>query len=569
MPKKPANLVYGVDEKPPLTIIIVLAFQHIFFLTAGLIVATMITRTIGCPSELVQSIVCMSMITGGIATILQALNKGPVGSGYLCTSGIDPTFVSCSILAGLTGGISMILGMSIFSGALECLISRFINRMRIFFPPEVTGVVLTMVALNIVPVMISNFFGVLSTESKVLPANLYVAVITLAGMAGTNIWSRGRLRFYSVIIGMAAGYIAAFFLGIIKASDLQIVAHSPIMSFPDISYVGWTFSSFLLVPFIAATLACILKAVASITMCQRINDADWKRPDLDSIQRGTLADGLASIIGSLMGGMRQSLYAGSVGLSVATGATSRIIAFYTGALFIILAFFPKITAMFSIMPKPIMGGTLVFMVSFMLISGVQIMTSRMIDIRKTFVIGIPLIFGISADILPGIYHNFHPWIEPFFQSSLAVTTVLAIILNLVFRIGLARKVILELEPGVDSSNKIFDFMENQGASWGARGEIIQKAKTVLNEFFELATNLGLAKDKIRAEVSFDEFNLDVVILYDGSLIEFTEVFLDGDALLEDDNLLINLSSRIIRQYTDKIESEEKEGHCKMIFHFDH
>lgn len=569
MPKKPANLVYGVDEKPPLTIIIVLAFQHIFFLTAGLIVATMITRTIGCPSELVQSIVCMSMITGGIATILQALNKGPVGSGYLCTSGIDPTFVSCSILAGLTGGISMILGMSIFSGALECLISRFINRMRIFFPPEVTGVVLTMVALNIVPVMISNFFGVLSTESKVLPANLYVAVITLAGMAGTNIWSRGRLRFYSVIIGMAAGYIAAFFLGIIKASDLQIVAHSPIMSFPDISYVGWTFSSFLLVPFIAATLACILKAVASITMCQRINDADWKRPDLDSIQRGTLADGLASIIGSLMGGMRQSLYAGSVGLSVATGATSRIIAVYTGALFILLAFFPKITAMFSIMPKPIMGGTLVFMVSFMLISGVQIMTSRMIDIRKTFVIGIPLIFGISADILPGIYHNFHPWIEPFFQSSLAVTTVLAIILNLVFRIGLARKVILELEPGVDSSNKIFDFMENQGASWGARGEIIQKAKTVLNEFFELATNLGLAKDKIRAEVSFDEFNLDVVILYDGSLIEFTEVFLDGDALLEDDNLLINLSSRIIRQYTDKIESEEKEGHCKMIFHFDH
>ncbi|NTW76634.1 MAG: purine/pyrimidine permease [Syntrophaceae bacterium] len=569
MQQKPANLVYGVDEKPPLRITIVLALQHIFFLTAGLIVTTMITRAVGCSSELVQSVVCMSMIAGGIATILQALNRGHVGSGYLCTAGIDPTFVSCSILAGLSGGISMILGMSIFSGALECLISRVINRMRILFPPEVTGVVLTMVGLNIVPVMISNFFGITSTESKVLPANLFVAVITLAGMVGTNVWSKGKLRFYSVIVGMAAGYMAAYLLGVLKVSDLEIIIHSPLISFPDVSYIGWSFSSFLLVPFIAATLACFLKAVAAITMCQRINDAEWKRPDLDNIQKGTLADGLASVAGGLMGGMRQSLYAGSVGLSAATGTTSRIVAFYTGGMFIALAFLPKIAAIFSIMPKPVMGGALVFMVSFMLISGIQIMTSRMIDIRKTFVIGVSLMFGISADIFPNLYRNFHPWVEPFFQSSLAVTTIIAIILNLVFRIGIARKEILNLEPGVDSSNKIFNFMENQGAAWGARSDVIQKAKTALNEFFELATNMSLARGRISAEVFFDEFNLDITILYEGTPIEFSDVFLEGDALLEDDNALINLSSRIIRQYADRIESEEKDGQCRVILHFDH
>jgi len=569
MPQKPADLVYGVDEKPPLRIIVALALQHIFFLTAGLIVTTMITKAVGCSSELVQNVVCMSMVAGGVATILQALNRGPVGSGYLCTAGIDPTFVSCSILAGLSGGISMILGMSIFSGALECLISRVIHRMRILFPPEVTGVVLTMVALNILPVMISNFFGLTGTESKVLPANLFVAVITLAGMVGTNVWSRGKLRFYSVIVGMAAGYISAYLSGVLKVSDLAMIIHSPLISFPDISYIGWSFSSFLLVPFIAATLACFLKAVAAITMCQRINDAEWKRPDLDNIQKGTLADGLASVAGGLMGGMRQSLYAGSVGLSAATGTTSRIIAFYTGGMFIALAFLPKIAAIFSIMPRPVMGGALVFMVSFMLISGIQIMTSRMIDIRKTFVIGVSLMFGISADVFPNLYRNFHPWIEPFFQSSLAVTTVLAIILNLIFRIGIARKEILELQPGVDSSNKIFNFLENQGAVWGARSDVIQKAKTALNEFFELATNLSLAQGAISAEVFFDEFNLDITIFYEGTPVEFSDVFLEGDALLEDDNALVNLSSRIIRQYTDRIESEEKNGWCRVVLHFDH
>ncbi len=569
MPHKPANLVYGVDDKPPLRIIIALAIQHVFFLTAGLIVAAMVTRAIGCPPELVQSVVCMSMIAGGIATIMQALKKGPVGSGYLCTAGIDPTFVSCSILAGLTGGISLILGMSIFSGVLEILISRVINRLRILFPPEVTGVVLTMVGLNIVPVMISNFFGITDKESTIVPANIFVAVITLAGMVGTNVWSKGKLRFYSVIIGMVAGYMAAYLLGVFKLSDLELISESPLLSFPDLSYIGWSFSPILLVPFVAATLATVLKAVAAITMCQRVNDTEWKRADLDNIQRGTLADGLGSVVGSLLGGMRQSLYAGSVGLSVATGTTSRVIAFFTGGMFIALAFLPKMAAVFSIMPRPVMGGALVFMVSFMLISGIQIMTSRMIDIRKTFVIGISLMFGISADIFPNLYRNIHPWLEPFFQSSLTVTTMLAIILNLVFRIGIARREVLELTPGVDSSSKIFHFLENQGATWGARGDVIGQAKMALNEFFEMATNLELARGKIAAEVFFDEFNLDITIRYDGTPVEFAEVFLEGDALLDDDNALTNLSSRIIRQYVDRIESEEKDGRCKVIFHFDH
>ncbi|MCX5855378.1 MAG: purine/pyrimidine permease [Deltaproteobacteria bacterium] len=569
MPQKPSNLVYGVDDQPPLRITLVLAVQHIFFLTAGLIVAAMISQAIGCPPELVRSVVCMSMIAGGIATIFQALHKGPVGSGYLCTVGIDPTFVSCSILAGLKGGIPLILGMSIFSGVLECFISRFISRLRILFPPEVTGVVLTMVGLNIVPAMIGNFFGVTGTESVVQPANILVATITLAGMVGTNVWSKGKLRFYSVIVGMVAGYMAATLLGVLKVADWEMIAQSPLISLPDFSYIGWSFDSLLLVPFIAATFACVLKGVAAITMCQRINDAEWKRPDLENIQRGTLADGMGSVVGGLFGGMRQSLYAGSVGLSAATGATSRIIAFFTGGMFIAIAFLPKLAAVFSIMPRPVMGGALVFMVCFMLISGIQIMTSRMLDIRKTFVIGISLMFGISADIFPNLYRHFHPWVEPFFQSSLAVTTMLAIILNLIFRIGIARREVLHLVPGVDSSHKIFNFMENQGAAWGARGDVIQKGKTALNEFLELATTLELAKGKIVAEVFFDEFNLDITIRYEGVPVAFSDVLLEGDALLDDENALTNLSSRIIRQYADRIESEEKDGQCKVILHFDH
>jgi NCS2 family nucleobase:cation symporter-2 len=221
------------------------------------------------------------------------------------------------------------------------------------------------------------------------------------------------------------------------------------------------------------------------------------------------------------------------------------------------------------MPKPVMGGALIFMVSFMVVSGIQIMTARMLDIRRTFVIGISLMFGISVDILPNLYKNLHPWLAPFFGSSLAATTILAIVLNLVFRIGIARRELLELTPGADSSQKIFDFMENRGAAWGARGDVIQKAEMALNEFFELATNLRIAREKIGAEVIFDEFNLDIAIRYEGTLVELSAAFPEGETLLDDDNVIVNLSSRIIRQYADRIESEEKDGQCRVLLHFDH
>ena len=135
-PVKPANLLYGVDEKPPLQITIILAIQHIFFMTSGLIVAAIVTRQIGAPPELINSVISMAMIAGGIATILQALGKGPIGSGYLCTEGIDPTFISTSIMAGMLGGLSLIFGITILSGIIECLLSRVIHRLRILFPPK-------------------------------------------------------------------------------------------------------------------------------------------------------------------------------------------------------------------------------------------------------------------------------------------------------------------------------------------------------------------------------------------------------------------------------------------------
>jgi len=100
MPRKPSNLVYGVDENPPLGVVLILAFQHLFLLGVGLVIPVMTMRIIGSTPEEIRSVVSLSMICAGTATIIQSLNKGPVGSGYLCCQGNDPSVLAFSVMAG-------------------------------------------------------------------------------------------------------------------------------------------------------------------------------------------------------------------------------------------------------------------------------------------------------------------------------------------------------------------------------------------------------------------------------------------------------------------------------------
>jgi NCS2 family nucleobase:cation symporter-2 len=246
-----------------------------------------------------------------------------------------------------------------------------------------------------------------------------------------------------------------------------------------------------------------------------------------------------------------------------------MIAFAMGPILILLAFFPKLSTLFAIMPKPVMGSTLIFVLCFMVIAGFQIVMSRMIDARKTFVVGISLIFGLTVDILPGAFEGIHPWISPIFSSSLSVASLTALALNLLFRIGIVKKVRLELVPEMASSEIIFDFMERNGAAWGARKEVVSRAVAAMNEFLEAVIEHKLAKEKIDMDVSFDEFNLDVNIHYKGELIECPFQSPDMAKILEQKREQLRFSGFLMRKYSTKITSSTKGGVTHIHMHFDH
>ena len=569
MAKKPANLIYSVDEKPPLTTLLLLGLRHVSVLSVGWIFVVVIVTGIGGTSEQAENVIQISMIVSGIATILQAHTKGPVGSGYLCPLSCGPAYIAASISAGKAGGLPLVFGLLIASGLFEALLSRVIQRLRALFPPEVTGLVVLMVGIELIVLAAPRFLGFTGPGSSRNLLAIAVALLTLAIMIGPTVWSEGMLRLYPVLLGLVFGYLSAYVVGLLTWPQLNAVLAAPLINLPTRAQSGWAFSFALLPAFLIASLASTLKAVGDLSLCQKINDAEWKRTDMKLVSGGVLAGSICTIGAGLLGGAGQSTFSSNVGLSIATKATSRHVALPCGIILILMAFCPKLSAVFAVMPQPVIGAILVYVACFMILAGVQVMTSRILDARKTFVVGIALIFGLSVRMVPGLYTDVPEALSSLFSSSLSLATVLVVVLNVLLRIGIRTRVVLELEPRADSTEKIFTFMQVQGGAWGARKEVIDRATYAINEFMEAAGMLDLARGKIAAEVRFDEFNLDVDLRYDGVLMEFPQERPTQGDLLSDETGVAQLAGFLIRNYVDRIKSDCVDGHCRVQFHFDH
>src|SRR5262249_44620845 len=158
---------------------------------------------------------------------------------------------------------------------------------------------------------------------------------------------------------------------------------------------------------------------------------------------GVAANGLASIFCGLTGSTGPNTYSSSIGLSAATGVTSRKVGYVIGAVFILLTFVPAAAVVFAAMPPPVMGAALFFTAAFVFTSGMQMITARMLDARKTLVIGFSFALAVMADIYHDAFMLAPAALQPIVGSSLVLGTVSAVLLNLVMRLGVRQRVVLK------------------------------------------------------------------------------------------------------------------------------
>jgi len=566
---RPPDLEYGADDKPPLATMFLLGLQHTGIVATAFVFPILVARAAGIEAGAAAFFVSMSMLANGISTIFQAIKHPEFGSGYLVPRVAGPNFISASIIALQSGGLSLLCGMTVFSGALQAALSRVVQRLRVLFPVEVTGLVIMMLGVAVVPFALPQFFGMTGGATSPDATVTAISIITLAVTVGVTVWGRGQIRLFPLIIGMAVGYALCIATGLAGANPLGQITSSPLVALPDPRYFGLSFQPVLIIPFGIAAIVTFVKSFGEFSICQRINNTEWKRPDMKNIQSGLFADGIASSLGGLFGGMGQTGSSSNIGLSIATRSTSRYIGFMTGGILIVLAFLPFLATAFLIMPGPVIGGTLIYVAGFIIVGGFQTITTRMLDSRKIFVIGISFIFGISVYLIPGAYAGVPPLVRPLFDSALSLTTVIAIILNLVMRIGVKQRITATIDPNGRVSDQIFTLMERQGEAWAARSEVIHRMAMTLTQACELVAGDPQTAGPVTVSVSFDEYNLDAEVSYTGAPLPLPVKRPGEDEILNDPSAMLLLGGYLIRTQADRASSSVSGGLAVLKIHMEH
>ena len=566
--RRPRNYAYWLDDAPPHGVTVLSAFQHIGLVCGFLPIPLAVAREAGLADARVADVISVSMLVLGITAILQVLRRGPVGSGLLAPSCFSGAYLGPSLLAVKVGGLPLVLGMTILGGCVEAGLSRVLRYVRPYLPPEIAGFVVMLVGVTVGGLGVRYVLGIAGAE----PAGareLTVSAITLGLMVGLNIWGRGAPRLFCALLGFIGGYVAAALLGVLPMTEFARMMEAPLLGLPTVGDVGWSFDVALIIPFAVAAMAACLKTVGDLTTAQRLNDADWVRPDLQNISRGTLANGIGSALAGFLGTAGLNASTANIGLAGATGVTSRRIAYATGAIFIALAFMPKLSGLLAVMPRPVMGAALMFVSAFIVVSGLQIITSRLLDARRTFVIGLSFIGAIAVDISPEYFRAMPESVQPLFGSSLVVGMLAAILLNLVFRIGTRKVQNLLVPVGEVDPVALERFMEANGASWGARRDVIERATFNLTQSIETISESCDPQGPLEIAASFDEFSLDVRVSYSGPPLELPDKRPSNEEIMESEQGQRRLAGFMLRRYADRVSATNRNGRLTVLFHFDH
>ncbi len=562
---KPTTLTYGVDDTPPLATLAILGFQQVLTAAAGWV---MMATSLAAFSPLegdMQNILRMGMVVTGLGAILQANRRGFLGSGFLCPPIGSPAFFSTSLLAGGGYGLPTLFGMTAVAGAMEITLARLLPRLRPLFPPEVIGVVMTMVGITVLPVGFNRLLAEPSTLTSGADqaSNIAVGIISLSAMMACTVWGRGVIKLFPILIGIIAGLATAFALRAIPPTAFHQVANEPWFNLPHRTVSSYAFEWSLLLPFMVACLAVSLKNVGDLTMCQKINDTDWKRTDMASVSRGATALGVINVMAGLLGTVSHNSSSSNVGLAVASGATSRTIAYSFGFLMMLCSFMPKLSAIITALPASTMGAAVIYCCCFMMLAGIQLLTSRLLDTRRILMAGCALAFGLSAGLLPDLYANAPPLLKPILNSPVSFSAVVALVLNYLMQIGNTRRTQLVLVAEADNYAMIRDGLLSFGESVAARKETIATATESLHHAMESITTV-LAVGKITVDVAFDEYNLDIDVSYQGPAIELVKTRPDRETLLHDPTGLAKLAGWILSQRADRVRIKTVGERCHVL-----
>jgi NCS2 family nucleobase:cation symporter-2 len=560
---RPPGLLYAVNETPPVAVLAVAALQQVAVIANSLSYPIILGREAGLSATHMLDFVSLSMLSLGIATVLLCATSRFIGSGYLCPAGYTQIYLGPSLFAMKVGGLASAFGMTIVAGLLQLAMAPLLRRMRALLPSEIAGLVIAIVGLSLASLGLQYSLDITNPQG-IQPTHIAIAGVSLVTMIVLNVWAKGYARMFCVLIGISVGYAASAALGLLDFAALLPDAGLGILHVPSVGHIAWSFDPALLAPFAIVAVATTLRAMGDVSNAERLNDMDWIRPSFRALAGGVAANGLASMLCGVAGTTGLNTYSAAVGLSGATGVTSRAVGYGVGVVFAVLSFVPVAAVGIAALPAPVIGASMFFSSAFVFISGLQIITARLLDTRKTIVIGLSFAMAVMADVYHDAFTHVPPVLQPIFGNALVLGTLCAVLLNLIMRIGVRKRVSLHLET-IDR-NAVERFLTEQGEHWAARRDVVSRA---IFGAVQVSEVIGEPSGGVEIEASFDEFNLDIRIRYAGAPLVIPERRPTPREIVASDEGERLLAGYLLRRSVDRISCKASGGISEIHLHYDH
>ncbi len=442
---------------PPLAQAIPLGIQHVLAMfvsnvTPAIIIAGAAGFGFGSNSPNFPDMIYMiqmSMLFAGLATLFQTIGFGPVGARLPIVQGTSFAFIPIMIplVAGKgVDAMAIVMGGVVIGGVFHACLAPFIGKIRFALPPLVTGLVVTMIGLALVKVGIQYAAGGVPAIGKPEYGSLLnwsVALVVIVVTLGFKFFAKGMMSVSAVLLGLIAGYIVAFALGMVSFAN---VARAAPFALPNPFHFGFEFSVAAVIGF---SLMAIISAIETVGDVSGITKGGAGREATDKeIAGATYADGLGTAIAGFFGGLPNTSFSQNVGLVAMTGVMSRHVV-TIGAIFLICAgFIPKVGAIVSTIPIEVLGGGVIVMFGMVVAAGVSMLSDVNWTRRNMVIFAVSLSIGLGLQLEPGALQHLPGTVKVLLSSGLLPAAFLAIILNLVLPEDLSEEQTDEIAGGM-------------------------------------------------------------------------------------------------------------------------
>ncbi|EGR2448211.1 TPA: uracil-xanthine permease family protein [Vibrio cholerae] len=436
-----ADLVYQLNDRPPLPQTLFAALQHLLAMFVAVITPSLIIcQSLGVPADQTNTIISMSLFASGLSSFIQIRTFGPIGSGLLSIQGTSFNFLGPIIGAGLAlkaGGadietmMAAIFGTILVASSAEILLSRVLQFAQRVITPLVSGIVVTLIGLTLVQVglismgggyaaMADGSFGSLD---KLALAGTVLAIIVLLNRAYNP-----YVRVASIVIAMLVGYVMAYLMGMVNTDNL---AQTQLIALPIPMQYGLGFDWSLFIPLVLIFLITALEAIGDITATSEVSGEPVKGPVyMKRIKGDVLADGLNSALAAVFNSFPNSTFSQNNGVILLTGVASRYVGYFIAGMLVLLGLFPGVASFVQLIPEPVLGGATIVMFGTIAAAGVRIISRVDLDRRAILIMALSFSMGLGIAQKPEILQFMPEFIKNLFSSGVAAGGITAIVLNL-------------------------------------------------------------------------------------------------------------------------------------------